>query len=520
VGSFLEQAVAEAQDLDVWVGELYLESHRGTYTSQAEVKRANRRNEEALRAAELWSVAAGVDDYPAEELDRTWKLLLLHQFHDIIPGSGIHWVYEDAHRDHAAIAASTAAIIDRAQRRLAGEGEGMMAFNGASHDRQEVVSVGSVGNVSQLALASVPACGWAPVERNVNMAAIPPVEVDNRSMENAYLRIRWDSDGLLTSIWDKRMTREVLADGGRGNVFQLHEDYPNAFDAWDVEVTYLDKVTDLTACSSIDVVERSPLRAGVRFVRQFGGSTITQIMRLATGSRRLEFHTEVDWHEHHRFLKVAFPVAIRSSRATYEIQHGHIERPTIANTSWDVARFEVCGHRWADLSEPGYGVALLNDCKYGYDIRGNVMRLSLLRGPGYPDPTADQGHHRFAYAVLPHPGDLRAPGAVIAEAEAFNLPLTIVPGSGPAHQVVEIDRPGVSVEAVKKADRSNDVVIRLCEVWGSRGPAVVTVNLPVSSVTRTDLLERDLELLTLREGNAVVLNLQPFELVTLRFTLS
>jgi alpha-mannosidase len=515
VAAFLQQAEAEAEDLDVWVGELYLESHRATYTTQAEVKRNNRRAEEALRAAELWSVAAGLDVYPAGDLDRAWKLLLLHQFHDIIPGSSIHWVYEDVRRDHAAVTQTARAIIDRAQRKLAGGGDGLTVFNAASHHRHEVVSW---GNDTQLALVSVPACGWAAVDNTLDAAAIPPVEVDDHCLENAYLRVTWDLDGLLTSVWDKKMTREVLA--GRGNLFQLHEDNPNAFDAWDVDITYLDKVTDLVGCESIEVTERGPLRGAVRFVRRFGHSAIVQTMRLATGSRRLEFHTEVDWHERHRFLKVAFPVAIRSARATYEIQHGHIERPTVANTSWDFARFEVCAHRWADLSEPGYGVALLNDCKYGYDIRGNVMRLSLLRGPGYPDPEADQGHHRFAYALLPHPGDLRAPGGVISEAEAFNLPLTVVPGLAPTHQVVEIDRPGVSIEAVKKADRSDDVVVRVCEVWGSRGPAVVTINLPVTSATRTDLLERDVEPLTLHDGKAVVLNLRPFELVTLKFAVA
>jgi alpha-mannosidase len=250
----------------------------------------------------------------------------------------------------------------------------------------------------------------------------------------------------------------------------------------------------------------------VRFVRRFGNSTISQVMRLATGSRRLEFHTDVDWHERHRFLKVAFPVAIRSTRATYEIQHGHIERPTVENTSWDEARFEVCGHRWADLSETGYGVALLNDGKYGYDIHGHIMRLSLLRAPGYPDPEADQGRHHFAYALLPHAGNLVE---VITSAEAFNLPLVTIPGAG-AGRVVAIDRPGVSVEAVKWADRTEGVVVRLCEVLGGRGPVEVTLDGVWTSVSRSDLLERDLEPVDF-DGRTVRLELRPFELVTLRW---
>jgi alpha-mannosidase len=265
-----------------------------------------------------------------------------------------------------------------------------------------------------------------------------------------------------------------------------------------------------------EIVGTGPHRAGVRFERAFGGSRISQVMQLTAGSRRLEFITEVDWQERHKFLKVAFPVAIRSDHAAYEIQHGHIRRPTHANTSWDAARFEVCGHRWAHLGEPGYGVALLNDCKYGYDVRGHTLRLSLLRGPGYPDPDADRGRHRFAYALLPHPGD-RQEGRVVEEAEAFNLPVVVRPGvvDRPG-RLIGIDRPGVSVEAVKPADDGQGTILRVCEVHGSRGPATVTMHRPFRSVERTDLLERPLGPVD-HDGRSVRLPLRPFELVTLRF---
>jgi alpha-mannosidase len=505
VASFLDRA-RQDQGLATWVGELYLEAHRATLTTHADVKLANRRGEEALRAAEMWSVAAGID--ARAELDGAWKRLLLQQFHDIIPGSSIHWVYEDSAREHATVLGIAEAVSAASQAALAGHGDGLVAFNGASSDRLEVAELPG----GRLALVASPACGWAAIAEE-GSAHERPVEVGEGWMANDLVRIEWDRDGLLTSIRDLEIGREVLAEGQRGNVFQLHEDHPRAFDAWDVDRSYLDEFEDLLSVDSIDVIEGDPLRAGVRFVRRFGASTISQTMRLSARSRRLEFHTEVDWHEHHRFLKVAFPVAVRATRATYEIQHGHLERPTIANTSWDEARFEVCGHRWADLSETGYGVALLNDCKYGYDIRGQVMRLSLLRAPGYPDPEADQGRHRFAYALLPHPGPFHE--RVISEAEWFNLPLSIVPGSGEG-QVLAIDTPGVSVEAVKWADRSEGVVVRLCEVWGRRGCVRVTWPVPFRSVTRTDLLERDVEVLA-HEAGSVVLSLRPFELVTLRF---
>jgi alpha-mannosidase len=508
VGEFFVHAMEEARDLATWVGELYLEAHRGTYTTHADVKLANRRAEEALRAAELWSVAARLDR--RAELEGAWKLHLLQQFHDIIPGSGIQWVYQDAARDYAAVRATADDVIAEAQAALV-EGEGVTVFNAASHIRTEVLDVGD-----RLVVVTVPACGWAPLDPDAPAPEIPPVQVNGRSMSNAWLTVEWDEDGLLTSVWDRKLQREVLS--GRGNVFQLHEDHPKAFDAWDVDRDYLDSVVELTACDSIEVVEKHPLRAAVCFRRRFGDSSVTQTMRLSATSRRLEFLTEVDWHERHRFLKVAFPVAVRSPQATYEIQHGHIQRPTVSNTSWDAARFEVCAHRWADLSEPGYGVALLNDCKYGYDIRGNVMRLSLLRGPGYPDPEADRGRHRFTYALLPHPGDLRAPGGVVAEAEALNLPLSIVAGQGRGC-LLSVDRPGVSIEAVKRADRSDHVVVRICEVWGSRGPARLTLDLPLAAAWRSDLLERDLAEVPL-DGRTVTLDLRPFELVTVKFALA
>jgi alpha-mannosidase len=512
VAGFLHQLGQEADALPVWVGELYLETHRATLTTHAEVKLANRRAEEALREAELWSVAATLDRRP--DLDRAWKLLLLHQFHDILPGSSIYWVYEDTAREQAEVLAIAGSVIAEAQTVVAGgEGAvGLVAFNPSSTDRTEVLELPD----GSLSLVSAPACGWSTVSSDRSLGGREQVAIGEGWLDNGLLRVEWDSDGLLTSVRDLVAGRQVLADGARGNVFQLHDDHPRAFDAWDVDRTYLDQVTDLVAVDSIEVVERHPLRGAVRFTRSFGSSTITQTMRLTAGSRRLEFRTDVQWHERHRFLKVAFPVSVRSTRATFEIQHGHLERPTVANTSWDEARFEVCGHRWADLSEPGYGVALLNESKYGYDILGHTIRLSLLRAPGFPDPDADQGSHHFAYALVPHEGDLRDAG-VIVEAEHFNLPLSLVAGHGDG-RVVSVDRPGVSVEAVKWADHSDAVVVRLCEVWGSRGPVRVTLHRPFVSVARTDLLERAVSPLVGLDGT-VELELRPFELVTLAFDL-
>jgi len=274
----------------------------------------------------------------------------------------------------------------------------------------------------------------------------------------------------------------------------------------------------------VEIVEVSELRASIRIERAFGASSIIQHIILRAGSPRIDFDTEVDWQERHRLLKVAFPVNVRSPRATYEVQYGHIERPTHFNTSWDMARFEVCAQRWADLSEADYGVALLNDCKHGYDIHGNVMRLSLLRSPTAPDLTADRGHHEFMYSLLPHVGDFRK-GGVIEQACALNMPLHLVPteprkGALPQKQsFFEVDRPGLFIEAVKHAERDDSVIVRLCEQFGTRGPARLTTPLPVKHAFRADLLERSGEPVEWDHGG-VDFNVKPFEIVTFKLFLA
>jgi len=256
-------------------------------------------------------------------------------------------------------------------------------------------------------------------------------------------------------------------------------------------------------------------------VRRFGESRISQVIRLAAGAPFVEFETVVDWHETNRLLKVAFPVDVRSLRATYEIQFGHVERPTHANTSWDVARFEVCAHKWADLSEPGYGVALLNDAKYGYDIRGNVIRLSLLRAPTWPDPVADRGTQRFCYRLLPHAGDLRSAGVIDAGYD-LNVPLRPVrvdpsPGTAaPVASLLSVSSPNAVIETVKRADGDpRALVVRMYEAWGRRGPVTLRAPWPIARATATDLLEREQRAVA-ADGDAVTVELAPFEIATLK----
>jgi alpha-mannosidase len=505
---FFKAALAEAQDLTTWVGELYFELHRGTYTTQARTKRLNRRAEQALREAETWSVAAaGV--YPAAELEAAWKQLLVNQFHDILPGSSIDWVYEDAERDLANVIHAAEAITAAAQARVAGAGEQLVAFNVNSHPRREVVELGG-----ELIVAEAPACGWAVQE---SRPAGLEVAVSKGLIENDALRVRWDDQGLLTSIWDKQARREVLLPGTRGNVLQLHDDTPARWDAWDIDIEYMTDPVDLVELSLQQMEVAGGLRGAVRFTRQFGRSRLTQRMVLDAGSRVLRFECDVDWHEDHKLLKVAFPVAVHSPRATYEIQFGHVERSTHTNTSWDQARFEVCGHRWADLGEAGYGVALLNDCKYGYDVHGSVMRLSLLRAPTHPDPTADRGRHQFTYALMPHTGDFREAG-VIAAAEDLNAPLRMVRsnlGAGDRRSLVEVDVPQVVIEAIKRAEDSDATIVRLYEAWGGRCTARVRTTLPTTRAFLCDLLERETEEVAIADG-VIELRVEPFKVLTLK----
>ena len=503
---FFEDASAEARELAVWSGELYFELHRGTYTTQARTKSLNRRAEVALREAEMWS-AATPETYPAAQLDAAWKTLLLNQFHDILPGSSIDWVYEEAERDLRAVTESASLAASGARQRLAGQGDETVVFNSSAHARAEVLDVDGAPRWVQ-----APPCGWA--SQSSAGEAPDGVTAGDGFLENGLLRVRWDSDGLLTSIWDKEARREVLEPGARGNLFQLHSDLPVNWDAWDVDIHYSETGVDLVAAESVEVVETHPLRAAVRIRRRFGASAIDQRMVLEAGSRVLRFETVVDWQENRKFLKVAFPVGVRAARATYEIQFGHVERPTHRNTSWDMARFEVCAQRWADLGEPGYGVALLNDCKYGYDIQGSTMRLSLLRATAYPDPNADRGHHRFTYALLPHAGDFREAG-VIQAAEALNQPLQAVRGAAGSHSLLQVDTPQVAVTALKVAEDGDGLVVRVHEAWGGRCRARLSFGLPVGRAWLCDLLERPREEIEVQDG-AVELSLLPFKIATLR----
>ncbi|MEV6738244.1 glycoside hydrolase family 38 C-terminal domain-containing protein [Streptomyces sp. NPDC051104] len=514
--AFFAKAREEYPDAPVWVGELYLELHRATYTSQARTKQGNRRSEHRLREAELWATTAALHApgyaYPYAKLDRLWKTVLLHQFHDILPGSSIAWVHREAEAEYARVAQELEQLTAEAVAAL-GAGD-TRVFNTSPFDRAEVVRAAT----GVPAYAEVPANGSAPVA----VADPPqPVTVSGRVLDNGLVRVEVAADGTLASVRDLRAGgREVLAD--KGNLLRLHTDLPNYWDAWDVDKHYRNRYTDLLDADSVTVVEEDPLLGAIRVERSFGkGSKITQTITLRAGSPRIDFETDIDWHEAEKFLKAGFPVDIRAPHSSAEIQFGHIQRPTHTNTSWEAARFEVSGHRWVHIAEPGYGVAVINDSTYGHDVSRTVredggttttVRLSLVRAPRVPDPGADQGRHRFTYSLLP--------GATIddavAEGYALNLPLRVAEAAGAPEPIVSVDGGGVTVEAVKLADdESGDVVVRLYESRGGRVEGVLRTGFPLAGARVTDLLERPLEDAEIVDGGVPV-DLRPFQILTLR----
>ncbi|QTX04218.1 alpha-mannosidase [Agromyces archimandritae] len=507
---FFETVEAEYPEPEVWVGELYLEFHRGTYTSQLAAKQGNRRSEHLLREAELWAATAAVRtgaEYPAERLARAWETVLLLQFHDILPGSSIAWVYRDAERSYAAVARELEDVIASSLRALAGEGERMLRVNAAPHARDGVAALGG-GAVDGAALT------------------MPEPHGDGWVLDNGIVRAVVDGRGLVVSAVDVATGREAVAPGEAAGLLQLHRDTPAQWDAWDVDVTHRSDVTDLDGVERIGVEGEE-----IVVTRAFGDSRATERISLARGSRVVSFAFDLDWHETQKLLKLVFPVDVHTDSAVSEIQFGHVERPTHTNTSWDAARFETVAQRWIRVAEPDFGISIVNDSTYGHDVTRHgrpgggtvsVVGLSLLRAALFPDPAQDQGEHSLRVGL--------AVGAdmteTVVEGYRANLPVRLVEGVAVDRidPIVEVDAPGVVVEAVKLAeDGSGDVVVRLYEALGVRAAARLTAGFAASGIHETDLLERELAPTALVESSVeaeratATLTLRPFQIVTLRF---
>ncbi|HZD52386.1 MAG TPA: alpha-mannosidase, partial [Woeseiaceae bacterium] len=507
--------------LHVWDGELYLEYHRGTYTSQAYVKQMNRRLEIAYREAEFLCaldaiVAGDWRRYPQQALHDGWKIVLRNQFHDIIPGSAIREVYEDCREEYGesgeiAAGCRSAALANLAPRDAP---RTFTVVNSASWQRSGLVSLpfpgfeGSVrderGDPLPMQAASdhvlVQLSGLAPlglvclaVTEDAGAASPSPFSVDGSRLETPRYRLEWNEQGHITRLFDRQAGRDVLAENAPANVLQVFEDKPRQYDAWELEVSFDQKKETVSDFAGARVLRDGALEIAIRFEWRYRNSRIGQEMILYRDSPRIDFRTEIDWREREKLVKVAFPVRIHAHEATYDIQFGNVKRPTHRNTSWDHARFEVVGHQWADLSEEGYGVALLNDCKYGYDVRENVLRLTLLKSSNYPDPEADLGEHRFCYSLLPHAGSWLAAG-VPRHAWDLNSPLYAVAGAPSdavtGRSLLSCDNPNVVIDVLKKAEDSDHLIVRLHEYAGGRGPFELSSDFPIAGWQPCDLLER------------------------------
>jgi alpha-mannosidase len=517
---FFDRLEAESARFETWAGELYLERHQGTYTTQGRSKRANRKLELALREAEWASALAAWTagrPYPAGVLLDIWREMLLYQFHDILPGSSIGRVYDESLARYTALLTQveglTAAAEDSLSARVdtAGMAEPLIVGNSLSWPREEFVA-----HAGRWLRVSVPPMGYAAVDAAAAAPEFIPPEATPDRLENAFLRVRFGPDGTLASVYDKEHDREVLAPGEAGNRLAEYRDHG---DAWDIPAHYDERLPEAFALESVEAGVDGP-RACVTHIRRHGRSTLRQDIVLMAGSRRLDFVTRVDWRERGRMLRASFPTSVRADEAACEIQFGHLRRPTHANTSWDLAKFEVCAHKWVDLSERGYGVALLNDCKYGHALRGSTLDLNLLRSTSSPDPDADLGAHEFTYALLPHAGDLVA-GRVIQSAYELNVPMRMAPAlrqSGPAParaSFLQVDAPNIIVEAVKQAEDGADLIARLYEATGASTRAKVRVSLGAASAALVDLMEEHPQPLVLEDG-CVELRFAPFEIHTLR----
>ncbi|QTQ15913.1 alpha-mannosidase [Treponema parvum] len=540
----------KGKNVPTWVGELYLEFHRGTYTSQGRNKRANRKSEflfQNVEAASVLALLLSGSEYPAKMLDEDWKIILLNQFHDILPGSAIGPVYEDSQKQYAKIMKEGSDILDSqfgsVLKNIKTEKPGLVVFNlnsvsgglvkasipakynsiicGSDSYPIQHLSDGS----SIVFIPQVPSYGYKTFELSAETVKTrTSLKHGERSMENRYYKIKFNKNYHIISIFDKQNKREVLPKNAEANVLQSFEDKPMNYDAWDIDIYYTEKCWNIDDVSSAQMVESGNTVQTLRIVRKYLSSVITQDISIYDLNPRIDFVTTVDWHEHEILLKAAFPIAVNASRATYEIQFGYIERNTHSNTSWDTAKFEVCAHRWADLGDSGYGAALMNDCKYGYDINGTNMRITLLKSGIYPDPQADQGIHVFTYSFYPHAKNF-IQAKVIPEALSLNNPMygfTIEKNSdgklAEEFSIVSPDNDSVIISSVKRAEdagNENVFIIRIYESTNAENSCKLTFYKTPSYVAECNMIEQEDRPIRVKE-NILTLTLRPFEIKTLK----
>jgi alpha-mannosidase len=550
-----------------WKDELYLEHHRGTYTTHADQKRNIRESEERLLNAEKYSVLGWLygDAYPAEPLTEAWKKALFNDFHDLAAGSGIAQIYKDAQRDFDEVRWTTEEATRDSMRTLEaridtrGEGEPIVVWNPLGWDRGGVLKMDvqmprdEPEGISMIdtegkplpmqvlaeqrathtysvliAVPRVPSMGYTVLHAVSGRRAVPTdLKFDDLTIENAHLRVTVDrTSGCITSLYDKQSQFESLAAGSCGNELEAFHDLPRTDDAWNIDQGTLDHFTPITKADAVEVVERGPLRAAIRVTHTWQSSKFVQEITLDAGSDHIDVVNDIDWHETHVLLKAAFTLAASSGMATYEIPYGTIERPTTRNNSWEQARFEVPALRWADLGDGKHGFSLINEAKYGYDCRDNVLRLSLLRSPVWPDPDADRGPQHFSYALYPHAGDWKS-ALTVRHGYEYNYGLqaeTTVTHEGqlPAtHSFMRVEPDNLVMTAMKKAEDNDGLILRFYEWAGLKTEARIEAPHGVTAVYPVNLMEKideDAEHkgLVHREGDGIRFAVDPYSINTLR----
>lgn len=525
------------QYVPVWDGELYLEYHRGTYTSQAWNKKMNRRLEFALAECEWLSEMASLagGEYDRAALSDAWETVLRNQFHDIIPGSSIHEVYQDCHVEYGAAADALRRVAADALGTLTSpEADAYTLWHFGSFPRRDAVLIaqtreGSFQDAQGAPLHSqrTPEGYWVEVElqplsaTTIRFVQAPEardcpfeVDMDARVIRTPHYTVAWNENGDFVRLFDADNNREVLPAGARANVLEVYEDKPLNFDNWDIDLFHLLKHEEVALHGAPELIECGAVRAVIRFEYAYRSSSFRQDVVFYADSRRIDFVTEADWHEDHRLLKAAFPVDLRATKATYDIQFGHVERPTHFNTSWDYARFEVVAHKWADVSEEDYGVSLLNDCKYGHSVLNNVMRITLLKSGKYPDTEADMGRHAFTYALLPHAGRVAA-GDTIEESVKLNLPVRVAPGAAAAMpSAFTCASRSVMFDAVKKAEDDDALIVRVHECRGARAEAELVPGFAMKAYAPCNLLEQTSSEPV--QAGSIRTTLRPFEIQTFK----
>lgn len=500
-----------------WVGEMYLEMHRGTYTSIAKNKKNNRKSELLLQQAESVAVTDMLlcdGNYPQDILLKHQTTVLLNQFHDIIPGSSIKPVYDVTDREYAEVLKGGRQIIDNsinAIKSAINTNGGIFVYNPTPFTVSDYVTVDGKEYYAE----DIPAHGWRVID---DKPCKNGVDVGLKYIENDCIKVEFDEDYHIVSVYDKECGRQVLTEGAKANRLEVFEDYPREYDAWEITDYYKQKMWVADDVSDVQIIKN-----GLLIKRKYGKSEIVQKILLTPKSKRVDFVTTVDWHEDHVLLKAAFPVDIHNTYATYDIQFGNLQRPTHSNTSWDKAKFEVCAHKWADLSEDGYGVSILNDCKYGYSIEGNVMKISLLKCATYPNPEADRGLHEFTYSLYPHSEDFKT-GGTIEQGYILNMPLEASRISSccgsldDCYSLVCCDKANVVVETVKKAEEDNCVVVRMYDAFNKKTNATITTGFDFKEVYVCDMLENNEYKLDYND-RSVKIPVKNYDIVTLKFVL-